>query len=163
MNGIIIDLCCLLPAYWRNMWHFPWYLSVQDNFLRWHFMHQRKSAAWFCSVQQKTDETYWNFTWQLRLYSEREIKIKASRFCFSCVSPVIKFSVPSPLHIVLVSTACSQVKDRGNLFSLKLHDRAWRQQAVAWLQSMPLPYALAVCHCLSAGRDVFSVDPRIRT
>lgn len=39
------------------------------------------------------------------------------------------------------------VKRGENLCSLKLHVAGWRQQAVAWLQSMVLPRALTARHC----------------
>lgn len=54
------------------------------------------------------------------------------------------FQTALPLPVVLVSVA--QVKNRENLYSLKLHVAGWRQQAVARLQSMRLPPALTACH-----------------
>lgn len=97
---------------------------------------------------------WWNvLTFSLTAYILREKKrLKLTGFVFhvSCVIQ-LKFSSIFLCTLYWSLLHVAQVRDRGNLFPLKLHDRAWIQQAVAWLQSMLLPHALAVCHCCSAA------------
>lgn len=131
---------------WWNVLKFPLTSSVTNQ-------NQRKKHSSYCRCNAENSINFWEniFKWSFQV---------------SCISPVIKFLLPfnivsSTLYWSLLHVA--QVKDRGNLFSLKLHDRAWRQPAVACLRSMLLPHALVVCHRGDAGRDVLWVDPWVRT
>lgn len=144
MNGIIIYLCRLSIA---TKVEFTTggvflegtrYLSLEDNFSG--LMDHHLSAAGLCSLcYKKCHQIKFN---------------KGSQVFFPYVQPVsrgykVLYFLPA-LHRTLLYIA--QVKERGNPFWLKLHDRAWRQQAVPQVRSMPLPRAQAVCHSCDAGR-----------
>ncbi len=108
-------------------------------------MHHLKSAARFYSMQQKTDEMYWNFHWNLLLLtkisakntqatvdvmqkilliSEKKIKNEASRFHVSVLLLNSRsLLILSPLHVVLVSTACCTGEGQGKSIFIKV---AWQ-------------------------------------